>query len=193
MCLYVSLICVRVCVCVCVCVCATYASLMELAPLLQEILSAVSKDESKVKLISRKETMEKLARLPLKHTFMPWLEYYRAHQLDDQMRGDHHLDVYNVPDKYKSRAELSMDQVLENIFHIYEEKVKSDTTQDELGQHRIPMPEYIRDFMITKHGLFSHAHTLSNYESDALEPYIPPSAYSPYSPCNRLIDGRMDR
>ena len=161
---------------------------MELTPLLQEILSAVSKDESKVKLISRKETMEKLARLPLKHTFMPWLEYYRAHQLDDQMRGDHHLDVYNVPDKYKSRAELSMDQVLENIFHIYEEKVKSDTTKDELGQHRIPMPEYIRDFMITKHGLFlTRTRTLS--PTMPLPPSLPPS---PFSPINRLIDGKID-
>lgn len=71
--------------------------------------------------------------------------------------GDHHLDVYNVPARFQTSKVFTIAQLLALVGDIYEKKVQSDDIDDKMQNHRMPIPEYIRDYMITKYGLKSIA------------------------------------
>ena len=54
-------------------------------------------------------------------------------------------------------------ELLEAICGIYVEKMKFDVIDDTAGERRTPIPEFIREFLICKHGLKSVG--LSNLHS----------------------------
>ena len=77
---------------------------------------------------------------------------------------DRHLEVYNVPHRFFVKGqELTLHELLEAICGIYVEKMKFDVVDDTAGERRTPIPEFIREFLICKHGLKSVG--LSNLHS----------------------------
>lgn len=131
----------------------------------EDILAQVKHEEdSKLKKKSREEILQRLCRTAQKHCFHHWHDYIVETETERKLQEDRHLEVYNVPHRFFVKGqELTLHELLEAICGIYVEKMKFDVIDDTAGERRTPIPEFIREFLICKHGLKSVG--LSNLHS----------------------------